>query len=229
MPSIKKGASLTVTTYVGDNKTLLAFNFSKATDAKGLAGFSIRCKPPGKASQYLFNDLVFEDPSKHVQVPGEDPKSTVNAPFQKYRWTHVIGTSQPGSSPASGAYTYTVTPRYFDAKHSMQALDAALSVSVKVKAGPFMKGSFALGFTRGYMQSGAFVNHFGPDAKLQPAGKPLLYDTGQIAGKNAAGQSFTFDQEYAWMGSTARQQVYSPKGSPGRRVAESGCVCLRSR
>src|ERR1700760_4933858 len=128
MTTAKKSGSLTVKTYVGDNKTLLAFNFTHAADAAQCAGFSIECKPPGKASYYLFNDLVFEDPGRHAQVPGEDPKSSVNAPFQKYRWTHVTGTNHQGLNPAVGQYTYTVTPRYFDAKASMLALDATLSV-----------------------------------------------------------------------------------------------------
>jgi hypothetical protein len=31
---------------------------------------------------------------------------------------------------------------------------------VKVPVGPFKKGALTLGFTRGYMQSGAYVHHF---------------------------------------------------------------------
>jgi len=74
---------------------------------------------------------------------------------------------------------------------------------------PFKKGALSLGFTRGYMQSEAFVHHFGPKAQLQPPGKPLLYSTNQQAGTNPAGQAYTFEDEYAWMGSTARRQVLS--------------------
>jgi PLD-like domain len=209
MAGTKQGDSLTVNPYVGDNKTLLAFDFTNVSDAKNLAGFTIACKPPGQPSYYLFNYIVFEDPGQHFQVATEDPQATVNAPLQMYRWTHVPGTNHQGLVSAVGNYVYTVTPRYFDAKASMQALDPTLSVSVTVNVGPFRKGSLALGFTRGYMQSGAFVNHFGVGAQLQPAGKPLLYDTTQKAGTNKAGQNFTFADEYAWMGSTARQQVFA--------------------
>jgi hypothetical protein len=209
MTGTNQGGSLIVTPYLGDNKTLLAFDFSKTSDAKNLAGFSIACKPPGQPPYYLFNDIVFADPSKHAQVPSEDPKATINAPYQKYRWTHVPGTNHQGLISAVGDYVYTVTPRYFDANQSLQAFDASLSVSVTAKVGPFRKGSLSLGFTRGYMQSGAFANHFGLDAQLQPAGKPLLYDTTQKAGTNKAGQNFTFADEYAWMGATARQQVFA--------------------
>jgi hypothetical protein len=200
--------SFSVNAYIGDNKTLLAFNFASQADARNLAGFTIRCAPPGGQAYYLVNFLQFQDPSKHAQVAGELPHSTANAPIQKYRWVHVPGSNHQGVKPAAGKYTYTVTPRYFDNNQSMKALDNSLSASVTVPVAPFKKGSLALGFTRGYMQSEAFARHFGPHASLQPAGKPLTYDTSQQAGTNPAGQTFTFADEYNWMGSTARQQVF---------------------
>ncbi len=201
--------SFLVKAYVGDNKTLLAFNFTDSALAKNLAGFSIRCQPPGGvAPYYLINFLRFQDPSKHAQVAAEKPNSSVNAPIQKYRWVHVLGMAHQGLTPATGSYTYTVTPRYFDANESMLPLDASLSAAVTVPVGPFKKGSLAVGFTRGYMQSEAFAHHFGLNAELMPASKPLLYDTTQQAG-TCNGQSYTFADEYGWMGWTARQQVFS--------------------
>ena len=132
--------SVSVKAYIGDKKTMLAFNFSSRENAKNLAGFTIFCQPPGEVpGYYLQNDLRFEDPSKHKQVAGESPNSTVNAPIQKYRWTHYLGTAHQGLSPELGDYTYTVTPRHFDSNGSMQALDSDLSVSVKVPVGPFQK------------------------------------------------------------------------------------------
>src|ERR1700751_423917 len=123
-------------------RPLLAFNFSSQDNAKKLAGFTIFCQPPGQVPGYfLQNNLQFEDASKHKQVAGEPPNSTVNAPIQKYRWPHYPGTAHQGLSPVFGKYTYTVTPRYFDSSGSMQALDSALSVSVKVPVGSFKKGA----------------------------------------------------------------------------------------
>jgi hypothetical protein len=199
--------SFTVKAYIGDNKTLLAFNFASQANAKNLAGFTIQCQPPGQPAFYLLNELQFQDPSKHAQVAAEKPNSSLNAPLQKYRWTHVTGTVHLVT--AVGNYTYTVTPRYFDANQSMQALDSSLSATLTVPVGPFKKGSLSLGFTRGYMQSEAFAHHFGNKAVLQPQGRPLLYDTSQKASTNSAGQTFTFADEYQWMGSTARQQVFA--------------------
>jgi len=64
--------SFSVKAYVGDKKTLLAFNFLNRDNAKNLAGFTIFCQPPGQVSgYYLQNVLRFEDPSKHKQVAGD--------------------------------------------------------------------------------------------------------------------------------------------------------------
>ncbi len=199
-----------VKAYVGDEKTLLAFNFTTKDKATNLAGFTIFCQPPGQVPGYfLLNTLQFEDPSKHKQVAGEKPNSTTNAPIQKYRWTHYPGTAHQGLTPAFGDYTYTVTPRYFGANGSMQALDSSLSVSVTVPVGPFAKGAVALGFTRGYMQSGAYVHHFGPHTPVVPKTKQLDFDTNTQAGTDGNGHAVTFAQIYSWMGETAREQIFA--------------------
>jgi hypothetical protein len=203
----KSNSAFSVKAYVGDWKTLLAFNFSNQQNAKNLAGFTIYCQPPGQLpGYYLQNDLQFEDPSKHKQVAGEPPTSTANAPIQKYRWTHYPGTAHQGVSPALGDYTYTITPRYFS-NGSMQTLDSTLSVTVEVPVGPFKKGSVALGFTRGYMQSQGYVHHFGAQTPVVPKTKQLEFDTSTQAGTNN-GQPVTFAQIYNWMGETARVQVF---------------------
>ena len=90
----------------------------------------------------------------------------------------------------------------------MQALDSALSVSVKVPVGPFKKGALTLGFTRGYMQSGAYVHHFGKDTPVVPKTEQLDFDTNTQAGTDKNGQPITFAQIYNWMGETARGQVF---------------------
>ncbi|HEX5229958.1 MAG TPA: phospholipase D-like domain-containing protein [Bryobacteraceae bacterium] len=196
--------SFTVKAYTGDNKTLLAFNFSDKKSAQKLAGFTIQCTPKGQPAYYLFNELQFQDPSQHAQVATEPANSTVNAPIHKFRWVHVTGSTHQGTTPAVGSYTYTVTPRYFDKNASMQPLDSSLSESVTVNVGPFSKKNLSLGFTRGYMQSEAFAHHFGVNALIRPKGTDLIFDTSQEAGTNPKGQKFTYADEYEWMGSTAR-------------------------
>src|SRR5262245_4839976 len=145
MVTKSKGA-LTVNAYIGDAKTLLAFNLNMSATTR-LAGFTIQCAPDGKPPYYLYNTLQFEKPAKHTQDAKEPPNSSINAPFHKFRWVHVPGSIHQGTKPFLGKYTYTVTPRYFDASNSLQPLDQSLSVSVVVNVLPFKKGTLELGFT----------------------------------------------------------------------------------
>jgi hypothetical protein len=196
----------TVKGYPGDNKTLLAFNFADKSLATNLAGFTIQCQIPGGQPFYLFNFLQFETPGP--PVPGTDPHLTVNAPIQKFRWVDFAHAGAKGGPIVTGDYIYTVTPRYFDGKGTMLAMDATKSVAVTVPVGPFVSGKLKLGFTRGYMQSQAYVRDFGQKTPVQPSGRGLQYTTSAQAGTNAAGASVTFEQIYEFMGATAREQVF---------------------
>lgn len=203
----KANSALSVKAYRGDAKTLLAFNLPKAK-TKNLAGFTIQVAPKGKQPFFLQNNLRFKDPTQHAQDAKLPPTSTLNAPIHKFRWLHVPGSLQQGTEPFFGQYTYTVTPRYFDGKGSLQPIDPSLGKSVTVDVSPFKKGKIVAGFTRGFVQSQAFVHHFGPKAVFRPKGKELLFDTSQVSGTNSEGKDFTFDDEYEWLGFTARDRVF---------------------
>jgi PLD-like domain len=207
-PSVSnQSGALSVKAYAGDCKTLLAFNLDE-TQIADLAGFTIQCRPHGRTSYYLLNSLQFETPSAHAQVPGELPNSSVNAPFHKFRWLHVPGSAHQGLKPLFGRYTFVVTPRYFESG-SMQPLDPALSVSVDIDVVPFEKGNLGIGFTRGFVQSQAFVRHFGENARIRPSGHDLVFDTTQVSGTNAENEQYTFADEYEWLGFTARERVFA--------------------
>ncbi len=203
---MKKNGTISVRAHVGDAKTLLAFNMEKAS-TKNLAGFTIWCKPQKGDGYFLLNTLQFEQPGQHAQVPAQPANSSVNAPYQKFRWLHVLGQAHQGLDPFYGAYEYTVTPRYFDDRGMLQPMDNKLSVTVKVDVKPFNKGKVALGFTRGFTQSQAFVHHFNNSASIVPKKRDLVFDTSKQAGVNAHGDKFSYAQEYEWMGLTARRQI----------------------
>jgi hypothetical protein len=199
---------LSLVAYQGDAKTLLAWDLAEDRRA-GLAGFTIACRPPGKQEYYLWNQLQFEHPDQHAQDASEPAKSSVNAPFHKFRWLHVPGLDHQGLEPVMGTYTYTVTPRYFDANGKLLALDATLSTSVDIPVDGFEKGSLQLAFTRGYVQSQAYVNHFGSEVQIIPDGADLLYDTSEVAGTNPDGKEFTYAEEYGWLGFTVRTTIFT--------------------
>jgi hypothetical protein len=164
---------------------------------------------PGKPAYFLFNSYRFENPSKHTQVATEPANSSINAPVHKFRWVHYPGSFHQGTSPAIGTYTYTATPRFFDASQSLLPIDATRSVSVTIDVQPFTKKSLEVGFARGFTQSQAFVHHFGKDAIIRPAGGELLFDTTKVSGTDPTGKTYTFADEYEWLGFTARKQVFA--------------------
>ncbi len=208
--SVKKAtASLSVRAYAGDAKTLLAFDLLDTSNAKNLAGFTITCQPSGQQPYYLHNTLQFKTPGDHAQDAAEPANSSINAPFHKFRWLHVPGSVHQGLKPFLGKYTYTVTARYFDDKQSLLPLDPALGVSVSIDVVPFQTKGLALGFTRGFTQSQAFVRHFGLKGLIRPADDVLQFDTKQVAGSDASGTQYTFADEYEWSGFTAREQIFA--------------------
>lgn len=201
--------TLTVKAYPGDMKALIAFSFSNKASAKNLAGFTLQCTPKGQTPYYLQNNLQFEKPGDHAQDPKEPANSSINAPIHKFRWLHVPGSIHQGAQPAVGPYTYTVTPRYFDGNHSLLPVDTTLGVPVTVSIAPFQKQALELGFTRGFTQSQAFVHHFGLKALIQPKAKTLLFNTKQQSGTDAGGHPYTFEDEYQWLGFTAREKIFA--------------------
>ena len=201
-----KNGTFSATAYRGDAKTLLAFNVSDKKSVKNLAGFNIQCQPEGKDAFFIQNQLRFENPGDHAQDPKEPATSSINAPIHKFRWLHIPGSIQ-GTKPFLGGYVYTVTPRYFEGK-SLQPLDPKLSASVPVTVDGFDKKGLELGFTRGFTQSQAFVRHFGLKAKIKPNAAGLVFDTSQQSGTNAQGDKFTFQDEYEWLGFTARAKIF---------------------
>jgi hypothetical protein len=203
-----KNGSMSLKAYRGDAETLLAFNLSDKQSAKNLAGFTIQCQPKGLPAYYIYNQLQFKTPADHVQDPKEPSRSSINAPIHKFRWTHVLGAVHQGTKPFFGSYTYTVTPRYFD-NGRLTPLDPTLGASVVVDVDEFSKGNLELGFTRGYTQSQAFVNHFGPIALIQPKSSQLLFDTTAQASANAQGEKYTYQDEYEWLGFTAREKIFA--------------------
>lgn len=202
-----KTGAFSLRAYQGDAKTLLAFNLDKKS-TKNLAGFTIQCQPDGQQPFYIQNMLQFETPGDHTQDAKEPATSSINAPIHKFRWLHVPGSVHQGTKPTFGKYTYTVTPRYFDGNQSLEPIDPTLSAAVDIHVGPFKKDGLELGFTRGFTQSQAFVRHFGLKAAIRPKERTLLFDTSVKSGVNAAGQEFTFQDEYEWLGFTAREKIF---------------------
>jgi hypothetical protein len=201
---------MSVRAYIGDAKTLLAYDLLDASTRDHLAGFTIQTKPGDHDAYYLLNSYYYEFPQDHAQDDKDtNPKSSVNAPLHKFRWLHVPGKDHQGRDPFRGSYTYTVTARFFDERQDLLPLDAAWSVSVTVDVVPFVKQNLTVAFTRGFLQSQAFERHFGLDGDVVPRkGSDLLFDTSTQAGDSKEGK-YSFLDEWKWSGFTVRERVFA--------------------
>lgn len=196
-----------LTAYRGDAKTLLAFDFDTEAAPPDLAGFTVRVKPPNLPAYFLRNNLCFADPARHAQDAGEDKFSTVNAPLHKFRWVHVPGSAHQGLEPEFGRYEYTVLARYLR-NGRLLPLDETQGATVAVEVAPYVDGKVRAGFTLGFVQSQAYVRHFGLKAKISPKGAGIDFDTSAQAGVGPDGKPFTYAEQYRWLGFTARTLIF---------------------
>lgn len=149
---------------------------------------------------------------KKNNIKSADAGSTLYAAIQKYRWVHVPATFHQIQSVFYGTYKYDVTPRYL-VDDVLQPLDSDRTVTVSIDVSPFQSGKFQIGFTRGFVASQAYVNHFGNNSKVRPNKTDLIFDihskSGSVRTKNGqkASQDYTFEDQHAWMGWQARARV----------------------
>jgi hypothetical protein len=75
-------------------------------------------------------------------------------------------------------------------------------------------GNFQIGFTRGFVASQAYVNHFGNNSKVRPNKTDLVFNVRSKSGsvsvtKNGqkVSQDYTFEDQHVWMGWQARSRV----------------------
>jgi hypothetical protein len=186
--------------YQGDAMSLLAFDLDESLMKPEFVGFSIECKTPRGTSYYLSNLLNFEG-SSDTFTPSD------KAPYQKFRWLHVPGNiHQPLNDTAYGDYTYVVTPRYWDGD-KLAPLDSTLSVEVGTAVKPFEDNTLEIAFARGFMTSQAYTRRFGGNSRLKPDNSDLVFDTDQASGAAPDGKKYTYEDQYLWMGFTARAKT----------------------
>jgi phosphatidylserine/phosphatidylglycerophosphate/cardiolipin synthase-like enzyme len=205
MKTVASKNGFTVVAYKGDASTMLAFDLDE-NNTDDLAGFSIRYTTPSGKSFFLGNRLSFD--VKITNATSPDKRSYTSselAPFQKFRWLHVPGDfHQALNKTEYGEYSYHVTPRYFK-NGKLLPLDTTLTVNVKIDVSPFaLNNSFV---ARGFMASQAYVHRFGKTRNIRPNDKDLLFDIKKKSGTSPAGNDFTFEDQYRWMGFTAREKL----------------------
>jgi len=213
MKTVNSGNGLKVRAHKGDAMTLLAFDLSVGR-LKDFSGFTIRITAGTRAPYYMTNLLSYPAAVlKKNNIKSASAGSTLYSPIQKYRWVHVPATFHQIDRVFYGTYTYDVTPRYL-VDDILQPLDPARTVTVTIDVSPFRSGNLQVGFTRGFVASQAYTNHFGNNSKVRPNKKDLIFDiqarSGSVSTKKngqTVSQDYTFEDQHVWMGWQARARV----------------------
>jgi hypothetical protein len=184
---------------VGDRAVLLAFDIDPAK-TKNLAGFAVQVTPEGGQASFLVNRLSFENKLTKTNGLNDGPAtapsaakyvSSYDAPIQMFHWVHF-----PPES--TGKFTYVVTARYFAAGG---ALKDGGKVSLDVVIDDQELANLAVGMTRGYVSSQAFIDKF---ASFDSKGAAQLWPTPQTIDFPTA----KYEKVYQYLGAHGRKMVF---------------------
>src|SRR6187431_814957 len=192
----KKG--FTFKLWRGERMCLLGFDV--AAPEPDFVGFAIECKPPGSLKfEPLLNRLAFEYPvPAATAVTGDRLFSSLEAPFQKFRWIHFPGEVK------KGVYTYRATKMHMP---SDMVLTKGVSITATISLDPVTYHGFLdVGFTRNFASSQAFRNKLGNPPNLNAAGAKVIPD---VADKGLTWPKVQQPPDlYAWMGFEAYDLLF---------------------
>jgi hypothetical protein len=135
----------------GDGMALLGMDWLDPQPPADFVGFAIEYRPPSHASfSALWNRITFATPPANV---GSKPKSSLFAPFQKFRWVHF-----PPDPEQHGEYRYRVRPAFMNAARAVTLGDAQ-EVGLELARETY-PGLLNVAFTRGFVSSQAFVERY---------------------------------------------------------------------
>lgn len=177
--------------YRGEGAALLAFDLDPADATDDFVGFSVEVKYPGSGSWgALRNRLHFDYP---VGADNGHGFSTRDAPFQKFRWTHVP------QETLGGEYRYRLTPKYMRGDGSLvsgTAVENAMALAPET-----IDGFVNVGFTRGFASSQAYGRLFGNEAGILPP-------VGATSAASLEHDMSPYETNYAWLGFEARRLIH---------------------
>jgi hypothetical protein len=128
-----------------------------------LVGFSIEVKSPGSADfTPLRNRLAFSyDKPVDQAVDGYRNYSSLEAPFQKFRWVHFP------YEPKGGTYTYRVTKQHMPTDGTLKA---GTSITLDIPLDMVIYDGFLdVGFARNFASSQAYEDKYKGNPNVIPA------------------------------------------------------------
>jgi len=187
-----KKAPFTLTVHRGDGMALLGMNWRGGKPPRDFVGFSIEFREPDSTKFWpIKNKIAFPGQRSKQSDP---PIESTKAPFQKFRWVHF-----PFNAEKKGKFTYRVTPLFMDATGALSRGEEQ-TAAIALMRDTLPKANVA--FTRGFVSSQAFAQHFAPDGKI----------TTIIPGNAKKGLTFKpshkdAEKALAWMGFEARSAI----------------------
>jgi phosphatidylserine/phosphatidylglycerophosphate/cardiolipin synthase-like enzyme len=181
-------AGFTMKLWRGERMCLLGFDV--ADPEPDFVGFAIeRRRPDEREFDPLPNRLAFSyDREIEKAVTGKRLYSSIEAPFQKFRWIHFP------DNPRPGVYTYRATKMHMPVEGPLRA---GTSIELQIPLDPVTYADFLdVGFTRGFASSQAFTDRFAPGTNLNEAGQRLIPDR---ADDGLGFQKMSGDI-YSWLG-----------------------------
>ncbi len=154
-------APFTLRAHRGEGMVLLAMNWSGPEPPVNFVGFAIEYREPNDDQWWpLTNRIRFADADEH----DKKLRSSLFSPFQKFRWVHF-----PLHAELPGAFTYRVKPVFMDEEEVLSYGEVQqLDVELRRETYP---NELNVTFTRGFVSSQAFVDHYvkdGPISTLLP-------------------------------------------------------------
>ncbi len=186
-------ALFTLKLHRGDGMVLIAMNWNgKNKPPKDFVGFAIEYKEPGGAKFFaLKNRLGFAGPDGEVTATTESSRL---APIQKFRWVHF-----PRNAELPGAFLYRVTPVFMNELDELSYGDFQ-EAAIELQRETYPR-QLNVAFTRGFVSSQAFVDHYGADSI--PTLLPPKADQGLVFVPTHP----KAEEALAWMGFEARSAI----------------------
>ncbi|OLF54750.1 phospholipase D-like domain-containing protein [Pseudomonas chlororaphis] len=181
----------------GERMCLIGFDVEKPP--ADLVGFALEYKPPG-AEDFtpLPNRIAFEyDAPAHDAVDGQRKFSSLQAPFQKFRWVHVPHEAEPGTFVYRGRMMHM-------ADDGQLAPGTTIELAIDLDPTSY-EGILDIGFTRGFTSSQAFLDRVPAGVKADVYGKRLI----PSKSKDGLDHPKTETAMYQWLGFEAVSMIFA--------------------
>lgn len=174
----------------GERTTLIGMDVDQPED--DFVGFAIEAKCPGdKSFNPLLNRLAFSYPQEVSKaVTGFKNYSSLEAPFQKFRWLHFPSDGKPGT------YSYRVTRMHMPRDNQLTQGDA---LTLDIDLIPIIyQGFLDVGFTKNFASSQAYQQRYSGNPNIIPGDgeDPLTF-------KKVPGDV------YEWLGYEAYELIFN--------------------